>query len=683
MKFLLSSFLIILLMISFTQVQAKVIFDPAAYTPADASQAIDTIDGVVYLRVILNGWNSTINIPEVTLGNCDKVNCNFKYTLGAASAATLTLAKINGVVQIMDTINTVPNPWGAGMVPSSTGLSQSPVTGNLGAASASIAAAMKVVNKIQFFGQETVGWGPTTGDTIWVGKVSAFSSRIPLDPTSMDPSELPDGMSIVTKDGKICLQVILNGWNSNIFVTPTTLKENQKAVCEFKYALGTTSAASLTLAKINAVVQVMDTVNTIPNPWGGSGNVPSSTGIVQSPATGNWTTCSSALSSSMKLINEVQFFGQETVSWGPTTGDTIWVGKIKIVSNDANVVLDPAEADVEELPAGMSVVTISSKKYYQVILNGWNSNIFLNPVALNPGYKAQCDFKYAMGAASAATLTLDKINGVVQLMDTVNTIPNPWGAGVVPSSTGLSQSPVTGTMSTISASMNATMKLINEVQFFGQETVGWGPTTGDTVWVGKISIFDPNATITFIVDDSNLKTSTGFGLKGSWKTTIGVYDANWNDGAEHTKFFDDGTHGDATAGDNIWSVALELVVDNGTNTWEWGINDSKGTWCLVGANQQFKLNDASNQTLTYANTVSVNKFGNAKIKVYPNPAHDMINISNSDLKSVEIYNIAGAKVFGTTVNCQNINVATLKAGSYIIKAYSTDGNAFVSKFVKN
>jgi hypothetical protein len=48
-------------------------------------------------------------------------------------------------------------------------------------------------------------------------------------------------------------------------------------------------------------------------------------------------------------------------------------------------------------------------------------------------------------------------------------------------------------------------------------------------------------------------------------TETGEYDAAWSGGAEHTAFYDDGTNGDQTAGDNIWSVAVELVPS--ANAW--------------------------------------------------------------------------------------------------------------------
>lgn len=103
------------------------------------------------------------------------------------------------------------------------------------------------------------------------------------------------------------------------------------------------------------------------------------------------------------------------------------------------------------------------------------------------------------------------------------------------------------------------------------------------------------ADITFIVDDSKQAAATGFALKGSWDTATGEYDDAWSGGAEHSDFYDDGTHGDVTAGDHIWTVTIALVPDGGANTWEWGVNDADGNW--IDGNFQFTVPDATDQTL--------------------------------------------------------------------------------------
>ena len=106
----------------------------------------------------------------------------------------------------------------------------------------------------------------------------------------------------------------------------------------------------------------------------------------------------------------------------------------------------------------------------------------------------------------------------------------------------------------------------------------------------------PAATVTFVVDDSEGMNYDGFYLKGSWDVN-GNYDPAWNNGDEHSAFYDDGTNGDATADDHMWTCQQELVVDAGANTWEWGVNDTEHNW--VAGNWQFTIPDDLPQTLTW------------------------------------------------------------------------------------
>lgn len=106
----------------------------------------------------------------------------------------------------------------------------------------------------------------------------------------------------------------------------------------------------------------------------------------------------------------------------------------------------------------------------------------------------------------------------------------------------------------------------------------------------------PTALVTFIVDDAIGQHYDGFSLKGSWDGN-GQYDPSWGGGMEHTPFYDDGTNGDVTAGDHIWTCQQELVVDGGSNTWEWGVNDTEGNW--VAGNWTFTVPTDVAQTLSW------------------------------------------------------------------------------------
>jgi hypothetical protein len=164
-----------------------------------------------------------------------------------------------------------------------------------------------------------------------------------------------------------------------------------------------------------------------------------------------------------------------------------------------------------------------------------------------------------------------------------------------------------------------------------------------------VPVIDTTATVTFIVDDSANKTGADFKLRGSWITATGVYDPLWSGGADHTSFYDDGTHGDVTVGDHVWSVAVDLVA-NATVTWKWGFMVD-GVWGVVGPDQQFTLPDSTNITVTYVipKKVGVN----------------YLNASTVVVKT-EYFNLLGVKL-SEPVNGVNIIRNTMSNGSIVIR----------------
>ena len=73
------------------------------------------------------------------------------------------------------------------------------------------------------------------------------------------------------------------------------------------------------------------------------------------------------------------------------------------------------------------------------------------------------------------------------------------------------------------------------------------------------------------------------------------------------------------------------------------------------------------------------------IKVYPNPAKNMVTVSSvnpQDIKSVDIYNLIGQKVI-EQINTENIDISELSAGTYIIKITTSDDKTISRKVVKN
>ncbi|MFY7810374.1 MAG: T9SS type A sorting domain-containing protein [Flavobacterium sp.] len=90
--------------------------------------------------------------------------------------------------------------------------------------------------------------------------------------------------------------------------------------------------------------------------------------------------------------------------------------------------------------------------------------------------------------------------------------------------------------------------------------------------------------------------------------------------------------------------------------------------CLVGESTTGALVTPRNNAdfLPLSNT----QFEIDGFKTYPNPVtNGVLNIttSSNDLKTIEIFDVAGKKVFNTIISGENVNVSALKTGVYMIK----------------
>lgn len=84
--------------------------------------------------------------------------------------------------------------------------------------------------------------------------------------------------------------------------------------------------------------------------------------------------------------------------------------------------------------------------------------------------------------------------------------------------------------------------------------------------------------------------------------------------------------------------------------------------------------------------LSALNFENDDIEVFPNPAHSIITVknSNSNIKSIELYDMAGRVLKAEKVNKKDVqlDVSNYQVGTYLIKVITNNGDA-VKKFIKN
>ena len=83
-------------------------------------------------------------------------------------------------------------------------------------------------------------------------------------------------------------------------------------------------------------------------------------------------------------------------------------------------------------------------------------------------------------------------------------------------------------------------------------------------------------------------------------------------------------------------------------------------------------------------TLATNETKQSNISIYPNPAHNEINISGvKTINNIEIYSTAGnlVKKANLSTNKTAIDISSLPKGSYVLKA-ELDGTTKSFKFTK-
>jgi hypothetical protein len=100
------------------------------------------------------------------------------------------------------------------------------------------------------------------------------------------------------------------------------------------------------------------------------------------------------------------------------------------------------------------------------------------------------------------------------------------------------------------------------------------------------------------------------------------------------------------------------------------------------------LNPSSNQTLSVVEgaTLAVDSFTNNEFSIYPNPTKDVLNIkfnaSETQISSVEIFDMLGRQIMKSDIASENISVQSLNKGTYIILLKDAEGKSYAQKFIK-
>lgn len=87
--------------------------------------------------------------------------------------------------------------------------------------------------------------------------------------------------------------------------------------------------------------------------------------------------------------------------------------------------------------------------------------------------------------------------------------------------------------------------------------------------------------------------------------------------------------------------------------------------------------------ISFVDATGINNLANQNIKLYPNPAHNTINITGADNATVTISNILGEQLIqlDNTQNITTININSLPQGTYMVRILR-NGQATTHKFIR-
>ena len=95
------------------------------------------------------------------------------------------------------------------------------------------------------------------------------------------------------------------------------------------------------------------------------------------------------------------------------------------------------------------------------------------------------------------------------------------------------------------------------------------------------------------------------------------------------------------------------------------------------------LGGESEFSSTVNGTTGINSYNGDEVRIYPNPAHSVLNIEGDNLKEAALYSAIGTMVGKVMLNgmTNSINVSGLSKGVYFVKITSVEGTVCTRKVV--
>jgi uncharacterized protein YjdB len=320
--------------------KAQIIFDPATFDPgslpAGMSIITDTATGTKYLKAALDGWNTSITVPTVTiLPGHTRFKVKVKYKEGGTN---YNWDNVNTFLKLSTPGWTELKAAGAA---SDTAFKTFTIDGFVPGSE---------VGVFQFAGQERTNWSAIAEDTLIIGRITIENPNAIVDPAVADTSKLPDGWTVVYFGDTAFYKVYINGWNTSMGGFSFTVPENMasyKTVAKYKVA----GTHGYTVDQINTFIKVTD-----------------------------WTsefTIGAASSATFKkyartidpgfTVTALQLTGQERVNWSAVVGDTLWLSAL--VPDWVDSLKVTSEGDADTITTDLGTLQMHATLYPDNVTN--------------------------------------------------------------------------------------------------------------------------------------------------------------------------------------------------------------------------------------------------------------------------------------------------------------------------
>lgn len=173
--------------------------------------------------------------------------------------------------------------------------------------------------------------------------------------------------------------------------------------------------------------------------------------------------------------------------------------------------------------------------------------------------------------------------------------------------------------------------------------------------------------------------ATTISSKTEWKQFEPTYTPGGTDKVDSIPTMMSMVYGDVEVPSDEYSYITLRFIPNDVISYMFGDIRLTGDVAYSNINYVLGTDCMGYQIPEAVNTPVENVIAKGEISIYPNPATDVITVTNEGVKSVAVYSIAGSLVASSESNV--INVANLVNGIYVVKA-NTEAGVITGQIIK-